>query len=185
MDTKEWMENYLSKEKGKGSILFAGIFFVVAGIFMLGVANGDVVPLITGLGALVLGGGIAYTTLNSGSETKNWIQMMEREGKLQTVLADFRDAREFLGGELKLGQYWCFGKGAKIPVVYGEILRAYQHVHKTNFVEDSRKLMVVTSGNRTVTLCELPVGGRGDQELNRVLTVMLAKNPHIQIGYQK
>ncbi len=185
MDTKEWMQKYLSKEKNRGSMLFTGAFMLLVGIVMFTNANGDIFFMAMALGALGIGTWAVYTMLNSGSDTKNWIQMMEREGKLQTVLTDFRDAGEYLSGELKLGQYWCFGKGAKIPVTYGEILRAYQHVHKTNFVEDSRQLMVVTAGGSTITLCELPAGGRGDQELNRTLSFMLNKNPNIQIGYNR
>lgn len=185
MDTKEWMTKYLAKQKSKGFMLLLGIAGVLLGIFVLPNTGGDAFFMVMAL--LWLGGGcyLVYNALNGGSTTKNWISMMEREGRLQNVLSDFRDAMDCMGGELRLGQRWIYGKGSGIPYEYGNVVRVYQYVHKTNFAEDSRQLHASLKTGGTVTLCDLPVGGAQEQELNRALGIMLHYNPNIQIGYKK
>ncbi len=185
MDTKEWMRKYLAKQKRKGLMLFVGLAEVLLGILVLPNTDGDVFFMVGAL--LMLGSGcyLLYNVFNGGSATKNWMSMMEREGRLQNVLSDFRDAMDCMGGELRLGQQWIYGKGSGIPYEYGNIIRVYQYVHKTNFAEDSRQLHATLKTGGTATLCDLPVGGAQEQELNRALNIMLHYNPNIQIGYKK
>lgn len=185
MDMKKWMQKFLSAKKGKIFLPLMGVLAIPLGIFMLLSAAGDLIMLAMGVFFAAGGVYVAYSESNSASGTKNWMTMMEREGMLDAALTDFRDAADYLGGNLRLGQYWAFGKGAITPLAYGDMVRVYQHVHKTNFAEDGRTLIVITTSGDTRRVCELPLGGTGDQELNRALTFLLSRNPNIQIGYKK
>ncbi len=95
-------------------------------------------------GVLAVVGGIwcfMETGQNGRKRYKAWWKPIQDQGKAQMVLDDFRDARDYMGGKLRLGQNRGFGKGADIPCTYGEINRVYQHIHKTTFIEDERMLV--------------------------------------------
>ncbi len=184
MGTREWMQQFLSAKKSLYFLLPIGIAGAGLGILLLVNAEDDRLLLAMGLCFSALGAYAACKVCSGGFSIKNWIRLMEREGKLEAVLIDFRDAADYLDGELRLGNCWCFGRGYGIPTPYGDILRVYQQAPKANFTGDSCLLMAVTTSGMTKVLCKLPLGGKGDQAFNHALTFMLSQNPTIQIRYR-
>ena len=51
-------------------------------------------------------------------------------------------------------------------------------------MEDRRELRAVVAG-KEITLANLPLKGKGDEDLKKVLGFFLMKNPGIHVGYNK
>ncbi|MBQ9155307.1 MAG: hypothetical protein IJ137_00840 [Eubacterium sp.] len=163
----------------------AVIFFGI--LALLGIA----VAASSGPGALIIVllfvGLAALASLHPYGMHKEMNKVIQREKNLnhmQEMEKDFEYAVAFCKDKVKAGQIYLFGKNTGTILKYEEIERVYLYVHKTNFVEDKREMKAVTRDKQTVTLCNLRTGKKDEDELKVFLSLILAQNPSIKVGYR-
>lgn len=111
------------------------------------------------------------------------LDKMEAEHTLDELLAEFDQAEPVLHDGMRLGTRHVFPHKNGDMIPYEQIVRVYQFVKKRNFIEVSRELCaVVANEKKPRTLCSLRKK-KDEEELKRVVTMMLLKNPAIKVGY--
>lgn len=163
-----------------------GVGLLVFGIIMGGfglvlVFGGMILP---GLVAMVPGVLCGWASWSSISRFKKQMEELETSGRLDSVIREFAGGRQFFKDKLRLGPTYIYGKGVGRILTHGEVRKVYQHVHKTNFVEDRREMRVETTDNKIFSLCKIPLRGKGDQELIQAIAIMKTMNPGIHVGYK-
>lgn len=175
MDRKE-LEKYL---RPSCTTLVVGIIMAVFGILLL--VNGILLPALI---ALPMGGLCIWAGWSLISDCKKQLDSLEASGRLDGVLREFAGGKQFFKNKLRVGPTYILGRKSGQVLTHSEVRKVYQHVHKTNFVEDSREIRVETADGKTVSVCAIPLKGKGDQELIQVLSIMKTMNPGIHIGYK-
>lgn len=95
---------------------------------------------------------------------------------------DFARAYPFVKGKVRMGQSHIYAKGSGKLVAYGDMVQVYQHIHRTNGIEDKRMLKYVDANGKHQPLCQLRLRGKSDSEVKDILTLIRQKNPGIKIG---
>ena len=122
-------------------------------------------------------------TVVKSKNTEKSIKDIEEKGGLQILINDFETGGRAFKDSLILGQTFMLGKKMGHIVDYREIRQVYQYIHKTNFVEDKRTLVVVCGEkSEVIDICRLPLFGKADDEVMQVIQYMISKNPNIKVG---
>jgi len=114
-----------------------------------------------------------------------YFQSLEENGQMQWLLQDFSHATSCLNDSLRFGYSCLYAKGQGKLIPYTDIVRVYQYIHKTNFVEDRRELKYINREGKELSLCKLKIRGKSDADVRTIIAMLYAKNPAIQIGYHK
>lgn len=154
---------------------------IVAVFFVMFMVSGLVVP---GLIALVPAALCLWAGWSSISDFKKQMEALETSGRLDGVIREFESGKQFFKGKLRMGSAYILGKRSGRILTHGEVRKVYQHVHRTNFVEDRREMRVETGDGKVISLCQIPLRGKGDQELVQAIAIMKTMNPGIYIGYK-
>ena len=156
------------------AIIFLG--FGLCGLIFGGDSSGFALfPLALGIGWLLKW----YFGFNRASKC---INELISDGSITSVLSDFQNGKHCLNDNIIVGENYLIGKKSSCVLSYSEITRLYQFVHKTNFVEDQRKLQAVTTSGKTYSLARLELKGRSNEELNTLLVEILSRNAAIKVG---
>lgn len=115
---------------------------------------------------------------------RQFFKKLERDRQLQAAAEDFDRAISMRKDRIRFGKNWIFMKGSIRLLRYEEIVRIYQYVHKTNFIENQRQIKYVGTDGKTRTMCNLRLRGKSDEEVKRLIGLIYSKNPNIQIGYR-
>lgn len=161
------------------TVLVVGIVMAVFGILLL--VNSIFLPALL---ALPIGGLCIWTGWSTIADCKKQLDSLEASGQLDGVIREFASGRPFFKNKLRVGPTYILGKKSGRVLTHSEVRKVYQHVHKTNFVEDRREIRVETADGKIVSVCQIPVKGKGDQELLQVISIMKTMNPGIYIGYK-
>lgn len=117
-------------------------------------------------------------------ERKSLAAIIKNSDNQELLVNDFEQSQEVLNGQLRLGMKYIFGKHSNRLLKYEDISQAYIYVHKTNGIENERKLRVIDSHQQTIDLCKLKARGKNMDELESVINYLLTRNPEIKIGYR-
>ena len=110
---------------------------------------------------------------------------IEESGGLPLLLDDFENGGKAFKNKLVLGQRFLIGKNTGVVIAYSDIGRIYQEIHKTNYIEDSRTLKILSvKTNRYYDLCKIPLKGKADDEVQQVIEYIVSMNPNIRVGYK-
>lgn len=175
MDKKS-LEKYLKPSPG---ILVIAVIVGGMGLFLL--VGGLILPALIPLAA---GGICGWVGWNQISQYKKYMENLEASGEINRVLQEFGSGKQFFKDKLRIGPTYILGKGAGKALKHNQVQKVYQHVHKTNFVEDGREMRVETNEGKLVILCKIPLRGKGDQELIQAISIMKTMNPGIHVGYK-
>ena len=156
-----------------GALAFCGLFLVS---FLLG-NDVDFSGLLFDL--LLLG-----LSLVPQIKVRKSIATLESSEMLRYIETDFENAIIMRNDLVRFGKAWIFIKGKQKPLAYRDIRQVYQYVHRTNFIENERKLMYVDQNGKKGTLCKLKLRGKSDADVNRMVSIILNKNPYVKIGYR-
>lgn len=159
-------------------VIGVGAAAIVMGVVFLPL--GGMLGMVTFVGLLSLW----QANMNLSLRRKNLmagLKVREARCELEELWEDYQTAEELLG--MKLGRRYIVSLTTGTVVSYNEIRNVHQYVHKTYFIEDSRALQAVTTGNKTVTLTGLARKGKADEDLKRVIAFLLTRNPSITVGY--
>lgn len=185
--TKEDLVKYI-KVSSSPWLLVIGAVLVALGIGSL-VSGAELYssPVLSTLMCLFLAGvgiWVIWADISSVRKFKAYIQQAETSGELQVLLADFSRSCSMVGDNIRLGEKYIFGKKKGRPVSYGEIVKVYQHIHKRNFIENSRQLHAVVNGGSICTLCDLKLHGKSDEDVAKIMGYIRYKNPNVHLGYK-
>lgn len=140
--------------------------------------------IIIGSVTLIMGIFLAAWELAFIFQVKKSLSLVDKNGDMQILLDDFKNGIQFFKGSLILGQRFIIGKNSGNVLYYSEIIRIYQYIHKTNFVEDMRVLKAVNNKRNVINICALPLRGKGDSELTIAINHILSKNPNVKVGIE-
>lgn len=175
MNTEE-LKKYL-KPSAVSEIVIGSILAVFGLICLVSVPIGGIIFL--ALAALFLWMGISKQ--NKFNKT---FDGYVSSGQINYILADFSSSLPLVNFNIRMGQNYVYGKGSGQIVPYHDIRKIYQHVHRTNFVEDRRELHYVNSQGKVNTLCALQLRNKSQDDLVRIVAIVQAKNPTVHIGYK-
>ncbi len=167
-------EGYTSLYLGPILVLLGGIMFV----------GESILTYLVGLFLIAMGVYMVYCWFRDKKQMDRQMETWRSTGALQSLLAEFQQSGPVFKDTLRLGQTHLFPKGTGKILTYGQLAQVYQYIHKRNFVESSRELRAVVAG-KEITLAKLPLKGKGDEDLKKVVGFLLMKNPGIHVGYNK
>lgn len=113
------------------------------------------------------------------------IEDIEQQGKLEFLADDFLNGNKAFKDSLRFGRHFLIGKNKGTIVSYGEIVKIYPCIHKTNGIETQRDLKVVTDQGKILELCNIPLRGKGDNEMMQVISYIKSINNNIAVGYSQ
>lgn len=177
---KQILTEYL-KPKGNVFLLVLGLIMLFCGVMSLTVD----VPLLASLLFLGVGGMLFVLALNAIRSFPRYIQSLEESGQMQPLLLEFSQSRTVYNDNLRFGYHNLFAKGFGSVLPYSDIVRVYQYIHRTNFVEDRRELKIINRKGQELTLCQLKTRGKSDNDVRQIIGMLLYYNSSIQVGYQK
>ncbi len=167
-------EGYTSLYLGPVLVLLGGVMFV----------GESILTYLVGLFLIVLGAYMVYCWFRDKKKMDQQMEVWRNTGVLLGLLAEFQQSAPVFKDTLRLGQTHLFPKGIGKILTYGELTQVYQYVLKRNFMESRRELRAVVAG-KEITLASLPLKGKGDEDLKKVVGFLLLKNPGIHVGYSK
>lgn len=186
MDSKEYQK--YTRDSGVGFLIFGSFFVLLALVILIMLLIGEMdfeLSLLASCAVpLAMGVIMIWVSVSSRKDYRKHLERLEQTGEIDRVLQDFATAQPLVGGAVRLGQYYIFGKRQGGAVRYEDIRQVYQHIHKRNFVENSRSLRYVNSQGKTKDLCSLALRGKSDQDVMRIMAVIKAKNPSVHLGYR-
>ena len=181
--------------RGCGSFWIWEIMFVILLIAYLALAAmvtnvAEVPPLVIIFScAIPVAAGIWIVWRGTSSYKKFTECMQEADfsGELQALLVDFSRSHSMMGDRVRLGEKYIFSRKGGYPVNYGQIVRIYQTIQRTNFIETQRYLSAAVDDNGACSvrvLCVLKRWGRSDEDVKKIMAFIRYKNPNVQLGYR-
>ena len=155
-----------------------GAFFT-----LLVIICGNELTTFTHIGGFILGIGLIVGGIYEIVKFNNMIKSFEENGKMITILSDFRNGTKAFDGKLIIGQTWLIGNKTGTILQYSDVVRFYQTIHKTNYVEDGRTVTAVTKDGKRVQLCNLKTRGKSSDELDYFFSFISSNYPEIALGY--
>lgn len=177
---KEFNE-YCNTTVSKVTFVLIGILELAISIFAF--TTEEIAGILFGLFLAATGVMMLWFGLTSGKNQKKFVEQLQSNGELETVLNDFVSASNCLNGNLKLGAYYVYCKNSR-PVCYEQLGKAYQQVNKRNGAETNRFLILQDKQGRQIASANLQLKGKSDQELAAILGYLKQRNPGMQLGYR-
>ena len=172
------LKSFMSSKKFLWTFLTGACVFLIVVLIVNAIRGMDVSYV--GFVIFIVG---ALLSLIPQFKSKKFYAELTQNSQLPEIEEDFKNAACVRNDTLRLGKKWIFIKGQENILAYNEIQQIYQYVHKTNLVEDERKLIYVNASGKKKTLCKLEVRGKSNDELVSIINYILSKNPNIKIGY--
>lgn len=172
---------------------FAGLAFSVGfGLFMLVPAttliinnNGNIGMILVSVVLFAVAAFTIWFQVSGWMKSKARLDERTSGPESDAIARDFAQAEAVLDDRLRLGRKYVFGKGSGFILRYDEINQVFQMVSRTNLIETNRELRARVTGEiEAVTLARLKRAGKSDEELKRVLMIMLSHNSRIKVGYR-
>lgn len=169
------------KPRGMLFLVLLGIMMLMFAVFMILTEA----PIFAFILFLAVGVMLVYLGLRTLFQYPGYIRALDGSGYMMQILQDYAHANGVLKNQLRFGAYYLFAKGQGKVLVYTDVARVYQYIHRTNFVEDRRELRYVDREGKEGTLCRLKCRGKSDADLHIIIGMLLQKNPSLQVGYKK
>ena len=163
-----------------------GVTFTAIGLAeaAAGVVEHSVKIILFGVAfAVLLGGWILSDAIKETKRYNARLERIEQAGGLEALLTDFENGSKAFGGQLIVGKQFLIGKRTGAVLPYGEIVRMYQYIEKTNGIEDKRFVRVNTANDGVIDLCRLKLRGKSNEEFEQFSEYLVGVNPNIALGY--
>ena len=177
---KKEFTNFLKPRGNVSMMVFSVIMILIAALIYA-----DGAPILLSLFIAAVGVIMLVLALRSLLDYPQYIQALEQNGQMQWILQDYSQAQCMLNNDLRFGRYYLYAKGQGNVIAYNDIVRVYQYIHRTNFVEDRRELKYVNKNGAELTLCKLKLRGKSDADLRMIIGMLYQRNPALQVGYHK
>ena len=174
-ELKEFIE-YNGPKKDVGVIV--GVVLAIGGVYLF-----FYISLLYGVIGALAGIGIVIASIMEKKRYDKHLDELKKSGEISLLMSDFRGGSKAFKDRLILGQNFLIGKETAVFLRYDEIAQIYQTIHRTNFVEDSRTITVITTEGKHKELCILQMWGKSNDELNQVFGYIASRNPSVKVGY--
>ena len=121
-------------------------------------------------------------------KSKNILERIENTGGEYMLKNDFYNGEKLgsLGMDFViLGDVFVIGKSTAAIFYYDDIKMVYQQIYKHRIGEMFRKVKIVLSDKKTVTLCTIYDNTVSERISDRIFTALRKKNQFIEIGERK
>lgn len=125
--------------------------------------------------------GVIRTMWKEAAFLRRQCRELEQEGKLDAVLEDYRTSEKTIGGNLRIGKKYLFGKGSMRLLKYTDI----SEIHMVNAERKgklARDLCCKDVSGAEFVVCQLDPMGKSHGELDRVYRIILNRNPNAKTG---
>ena len=164
-------------------IILIGAFFLFTGLSYV-LQESDIAIIIISLLIAAAGVGIIFSQIRNAKKIRNFVADKEQSGQLPLLLNDFAGSQSLVGDKVRVGREYIFGKKQGVPIAYSQMRQVYQYIKKKNFVENQRELRCVLENGKTVTLCQLKLRGKSDEDVSKIMAFIHYKNPGVHLGYK-
>lgn len=111
---------------------------------------------------------------------KQWAEL-EQQGRMDSVLEDYRKSEKYIGGNIRVGETYLFGKGGMRVVSYDVIRRIYiQNAERKG--KFARDLWYDDINGEAYFICQLDPMGQSHLELDQIYRKVMKKNPNAETG---
>ena len=124
---------------------------------------------------------VARSILKDAAYLRRQCRELEQQGTMDEVLEDFRGSEKAIGGNLRIGKKYLFGKGSTRLVSYGDI----SEIHMVNAERKgklARDLWCKDVHDMEFVVCQLDPMGRSHTELEKIYHMIEKKNPNAMTG---
>lgn len=183
MDASVTLKKYL---KPKASTVWIGVILFAVAIFaaIYGIGDKDYVGIICFVILLAVGIAVVCVGISGLKSYSKEMKRLEEEGLYDRMETDFSAARVFFKDRLRLSDDYVYPKFGGKAQRYENITKVYQYIQKKNGIENNRELRAETTDGKIVTLADIALRGKSDEEVNEVVGALLEKNPSIHVGYK-
>lgn len=114
-------------------------------------------------------------------ELNRQFDALEQQGKVEEMLTDYRNSEKAIGGNLRIGKKYLFGKGSMHLVAYGDIRKIHM-VHAERKGKLARDLVFEDLAGQEHFVCQLDPMGQSHTELDNLYRLVEKKNPLAETG---
>jgi len=179
MDKNKRKEIYDYIRPGHGVYIIAAVLLVINILSMLIIGSGGIFFLWLIIAAMICGPS-AYCEL----KVIDALSAEENKHNLDALYEDFASAKVLGDNNVHIGEKYIFGRRSGGYYEISDISKVYQYIHKTNFVEDKRILRAELGSGGTVALFGLHLKGQDDALLLDAISMIVAINPKVKVGYK-
>ena len=183
MEVNSTLKKYL---KPKASTVWISIILFAVAVFaaIYGIGDKDYVGIICFVILLAVSIAVLCVAISSVKSYSQEMKRLEEEGLYDQMEADFLAARVFFKDKLRLSDDYIYPKFGGKARRYEDITKVYQYIQKKNGIENNRELRAETTDGKIVTLADIALRGKDDDEVNEVVAALLEKNSSIHVGYK-
>lgn len=183
MDANFSLKRYL---RPKMTNILIGVILLAFAIFAAsyGFSDGDIVGIICFGILLAVGISVVIISILKIKSYSQEIKRLEEDGLYDRMENDFSNAESFFKDKLRLSNGYIYPKYGGKALKYEDITKVYQYIQKKNGIENNRELRAATTDGKIVTLADIALRGKDDDEVTAVVDLLLSKNPSIHVGYQ-
>jgi hypothetical protein len=111
---------------------------------------------------------------------RQW-QALEQQGKLEEMLEDYRNSEKEIGGNIRVGQKYLFGKGSMRVLAYSDIVHIFM-VNAERKGKIARDLRCEDKAGQEFFVCQLDPMGQSHLDLDKLYLLIEKKNPSAKTG---
>ena len=104
-------------------------------------------------------------------------------GGVNTLLSDFENGGKAFKGSMILGQQNIYGKRSGEIIPYSSVVRIYQYIEKDGIFENDRKICLELKNDKKLMMGNIPLRGKGNEELRQVFGYICSRNENVMVGY--
>lgn len=167
----------------EGYVFGTPFVFMVVVCFYLAFLEGNPSYLLASLVFVAIAALGFYSGISGTRKYRSCIaQRMTYDG-VNTLLSDFENGGKAFKGSMILGQQNIYGKRSGEIIPYSSVVRIYQYIEKDGIFENDRKLCLELKGGKKVKMGNIPLKGKGNEELKQVFGYICSKNENVMLGY--
>ncbi len=111
---------------------------------------------------------------------RQW-KALEQQGKLEEMLEDYRNSEKEIGGNLRVGQKYLFGKGSMRVLAYSDISHIFM-VNAERKGKIAKDLRCEDTDGQEFFVCQLDPMGQSHLDLDKLYLLIEKKNPSAKTG---
>ena len=106
---------------------------------------------------------------------------LEQRGELEQMVMDFQKSEKIIGGNLRVGQKYLFGRGGMRALAYSDIHHIFM-VNAERKGKIARDLRCEDIHGQEFFVCQLDPMGQSHLELDKLYLLIEKKNPLAKTG---
>ena len=176
---KRYLLTYTLKSMPIVYILLLGITLIL--IYPISIAENSTAWIGGYILAPILCAFVLKNILKDAAVVNRQWKALEQQGKLEEMLEDYRNSEKEIGGNLRVGKKYLFGKGSMRVLAYSDIVHIYM-VNAERKGKLARDLCCEDTDGQVFSVCQLDPIGQSHLELDQLYSLIEKKNPMAKTG---